>query len=325
MSVPPLLEVDHVSVRYPVRGRRAVLRALDDVSLRLARGETLAVVGESGCGKSTLVRVVLGLERPGAGAVRFDGVDLGTASGRTRRALRRRVGAVFQDPTGSLDPTLPVARIVAEPLRVHGLGGAAARDARARALLAQVGLDPADGDRYPHVFSGGQRQRIALARAIATDPDLLVADEPVSALDVSVRAVVLDALAALQADRQLALLLVSHDLAMVRTVAHRVAVLYLGRVVEEAPAGELYAAPAHPYAAALLAATPVPDPAVERPRRGRAPAGEPPSPVDVPPGCPYHPRCPRAAVRCRAERPELAACGPARRVACWYALPPGGS
>jgi len=209
-----------------------------------------------------------------------------------------------------------------EDRQAHRAGRAAERDARARALLGRVGLDPSDGDAYPHAFSGGQRQRIALARAIATDPDLLVADEPVSALDVSVRALVLDTLASLRADLGLALLLVSHDLAMVRAVADRVAVLYLGRVVEEAPAPALFEAPAHPYSAALLAATPVPDPAVERARRGQATAGEPPSPLDVPPGCPFHPRCPRRLDRCDSVAPRLAGAAEGR-VAC-HLHPDGG-
>lgn len=334
MPEGPLLAVDRLSVHFEVRagrGRRVVLRAVDDVSLSLGRGETLAIVGESGCGKSTLLRAALGLQRPTAGAVRFGGVDWAASDRVAARALRRRLGAVFQDPAGSLDPTLPVARIVAEPLRAHGIGSARERDARVRALLGRVGLDEGSGDRYPQELSGGQRQRVAIARAVVTDPDLLVADEPVSALDVSVRAQILALLADLRRERGLALLVVSHDLAAVRVVADRVAVLYLGRIVEEAPAAALFAAPAHPYSAALLAATPVPDPAVERPRRRRAAdadaagdSAEPPSSLAPPPGCAYHPRCPRADEGCREAQPALAEVGPGRRAACWHPLT-GGS
>ncbi len=291
------------------------VRALDGVDLALARGECLAVVGESGSGKTTLARCLLRLIEPTAGSVRFDGEELTALSPGALRRRRRRFQMVFQDPDGSLDPRYTVARTLAEPLAVHRLAGRAGRPARVAELLETVGLPPETAARYPHELSGGQRQRVGIARALATGPELLVADEPVSALDVSVRGQVLNLLARLQDELGLALLLIAHDLALVEQVAHRVAVMYLGRVVESAPAAALFAAPRHPYTAMLLASVPVPDPAV---RPLRVAAGEPASPIEPPAGCPFHPRCPIARARCAAEAPPLAEAGAGRLSACFY-------
>jgi oligopeptide/dipeptide ABC transporter ATP-binding protein len=308
--------VKHYRLPGPGRSPEAgEVRALDGVDLELSRGECLAVVGESGSGKTTLARCLLRLIEPTAGSVRFDGEELTALSPRALRRRRRRFQIVFQDPDGSLDPRYTVARTLAEPLAVHRLGGRAGRSARVAELLDTVGLPPETAARYPHELSGGQRQRVGIARALATGPELLVADEPVSALDVSVRGQVLNLLARLQDELGLALLLIAHDLALVEQVAQRVAVMYLGRVVESAPAAALFAAPRHPYTAMLLASVPVPDPTV-RPRR--VAAGEPPSPIEPPAGCPFHPRCPIARARCAAEVPPLAEVGAGRRAACFY-------
>jgi len=316
----PLLAARGLVRRYPVdkgfwlsRGRRFV-RAVDGVDLEVRRGETLAVVGESGCGKSTLARLLLRLERPDAGAVLLEGRDLAPLSERALRPLRRRLQIVFQDPYASLNPRLSVGALVGEPLLVHGLGDAAFRRRRVAELLELVGLRPALAGRFPHELSGGQRQRVAIARALATGPDLLVGDEPVSALDVSVQAQVLNLLAELKARLGLTLLIITHDLAVVRQVAERVAVMYLGRVVETAPTDQLLAAPRHPYTRALLAAVPRPDPAARG--RRRILEGELPSPVDPPSGCRFRTRCPFAVAACARLDPPLEPAGPGRFVAC---------
>lgn len=323
-AAEPLVEVEglvrhfDISRPWPVRlltgePRRRV-RAVDGVDFTIARGTTLALVGESGCGKSTVARLLVGLLRPQAGRIRIDGRTLGPGGAETAQAaLRGRLQMVFQDPHASLNPRWRVADIVAEPLRACRLVASRA-EARARVgeLLAQVGLSPADGRRYPHEFSGGQRQRIAIARALASRPALLVCDEPTSALDVSIQAQILNLVQDLQAELGLTYLFISHDLAVVSLVAERVGVMYLGRIVELAPAGELFARPLHPYTRLLLDT--VPD--LGRRERARMPvAGEVPSPIDPPPGCPFHPRCPWAAARCRAERPEPQQVR-ATRVAC---------
>jgi peptide/nickel transport system ATP-binding protein len=300
----PLLEVQGLTKEFAVAGDRpgSVLRAVDDVSFTLEPGEALAIVGESGCGKTTLGRLVLRLLRPTAGRILFEGRDLAPLSERAMRPLRRHLQIVFQDPFSSLDPRQKVKEIVAEPLRNIGQG-ARGRAARVAEVLERVGLPPEAMGRYPHAFSGGQRQRIGIARALAAGPKLLVCDEAVSALDVSVQAQVLNLLKDLQRDLGLALLFISHNLAVVRYISRRVAVMYLGRIVELAPEQDLFERPQHPYTQALIAAVPEPDPAA----RGRRSVleGDLPSPVDQPSGCAFHPRCPRAAERCRREAPAL--------------------
>ncbi|WP_431285693.1 ABC transporter ATP-binding protein [Humitalea sp. 24SJ18S-53] len=276
-------------------GRRQQVRAVDGVSFSLARGETLGLVGETGSGKSTLARLVLRLIEPSAGSVRFDGQDVTGASASALRALRPRMQMVFQDPFGSLDPRMTAGQIIAEPMATHGVARRDMAD-RARELLSLVGLRPAMAGRYPHEFSGGQRQRIGIARAIALDPALVVLDEPVSALDVSVQAQILNLLAEIQSRTGIAYLFIAHDLAVVRHVSARVAVMYLGRIVEIAPRDALYGAPRHPYTVSLLSAVPHADPVRERMRPRIRPIGEIGSAASLPTGCRFHPRCPRARV-----------------------------
>ncbi|MGQ0572844.1 MAG: ABC transporter ATP-binding protein [Pseudonocardia sp.] len=319
-----MLEVDGLVKHFPGRrgfGRAAgPVRAVDGVSFVLHRGETLAVVGESGCGKSTLAQVLMRLEPASAGAVRFHGADVLALRGAALRAFRRSVQLVLQDPYSSLDPRMTAGRIVGEPFAIHRVpdrGGA-----EVAGLLERVGLDPAHVDRYPHQFSGGQRQRIGIARALALRPQVLVCDEPVSALDVPVQAQVLDLLGALQRDLGLSYVFIAHDLAVVAQLADRVAVMYLGRIVETGPVAQVYVAPAHPYTRALLSAVPVPDPAL-RGRRARIRlTGEMPSPFDPPTGCRFRTRCPAATGRCATEEPALVARpATAHAVACHH---PGG-
>ncbi len=305
----PLLRVEEVRTHFRVAGgaysgRSAVVRAVDGVSLRLARGRVLGIVGESGCGKSTLARTIVRLVPATSGRVWLDGQDVLGASGRDLRRLRRRMQMVFQDPAGSLNPRLDVETIVGEALAVHGLvRGRRERRERVVRVLERVGLSAGDLPRYPHEFSGGQKQRIGIARALVLDPELVICDEPVSALDVSIQSQILNLLAELQAERSLTLLIISHNLAVVQVVCDEVAVMYLGRVVETGPAAELFARPRHPYTQALLAAVPEPEPGAGRalPVLG----GEPASPLRVPEGCAFHPRCEYADGRCRSERPEL--------------------
>lgn len=302
--IAPLLSVENLQVHFPLGGGR-VVRAVDGVSFAIEKGETLGLVGESGCGKSTTGRAVLRLLPATAGRVTFDGTDvLELREGAQLRALRRRMQMVFQDPFASLSPRLTVGKIVAEPLEIHNIGASQKeRDGRVAELLESVGLPANAARRFPHEFSGGQRQRIGIARALALDPDLIILDEPVSALDISVRAQVVNLLADLQDKRGIAYLFIGHDLSLIRHAARRVAVMYLGRIVETATAEELYENPRHPYTRSLLDAVPVADPAR---RRTRAPLeGDPPSPVNLPSGCRFRTRCPYAQAICAEQDPAL--------------------
>ncbi|MCZ8101461.1 MAG: dipeptide ABC transporter ATP-binding protein [Burkholderiales bacterium] len=315
----PALEALGLAKHYPIRQGwhrpPRTVRALDDVSFVLPPGRTLAVVGESGCGTTTLARQLTLIERPSAGTLRIGGASPGDDEASLRR-LRRRIQMVFQNPFASLNPRKTVSAILEEPLTIAGELDAAARGERVLELLGRVGLSAEQARRYPHMFSGGQRQRIAIARAMALEPAVIVADEPVSALDVSIQAQVLNLFMDLQERHGTAYVFVSHDLAVVEHMAHEVLVMYLGRTVELAPAAALFAAPAHPYTRALLATRPRLD---ARVRRTVVPIrGEPPSPLDPPAGCAFHPRCPEAVPRCRDERPALRALGD-RRVACHLA------
>ncbi len=312
----PLLELEAVARHYPLRAgafqpATVWVKALDGVSLRLEAGETLGVVGESGCGKSTLARCVVGLERPTSGTVRLHGRDLKDWD---RLDLSRRVQMIFQDPFSSLNPRWTIGATVAEPLAIHRAGSRAERRERTEELLRLVGLSAEHLGRYPHEFSGGQRQRVAIARALALNPELLVCDEPVSALDVSIRAQVLNLLADLQQQLNLTYLFISHDLSVVGHLCDRVAVMYLGRVVELAPRQTLFASPAHPYTQALLSAVPVPDPSALRQRIVLT--GDMPSPTAPPPGCPFHPRCPKAMDICRTTPPQWSTPSPGQSTTC---------
>jgi oligopeptide/dipeptide ABC transporter ATP-binding protein len=332
----PLLRVEDLKVHFPIKEgiilERHIgdVRAVDGVSFELSKGETLGLVGESGCGKSTTGRAIVRIYRPTAGRVDFDGVDIANLEGAALRAMRRRVQMIFQDPYASLDPRMTAGSIIAEPLDIHGIGTQRERQDRIRELLPLVGLDAAYGVRYPHEFSGGQRQRIGVARALALDPDLIVADEPISALDVSIQAQILNLLQRLQGRLGLTYLFIAHDLGVVRHISDRIAVMYLGRIVEIASSRDLNTRPLHPYSVALLSAVPIPDPTIEKRRQRIILRGDVPSPAAPPSGCRFHTRCwlrerLGKPERCSAEEPVLRELESGHTVACHFAEDVAGS
>ncbi|MCW2744497.1 MAG: oligopeptide/dipeptide transporter, ATPase subunit [Mycobacterium sp.] len=319
MTTPPLLSVEGLQVHFPApgAGRGAVVRAVDGVDFEVFRGETLGLVGESGCGKSTTGLALMRLVEPTGGTVRLEGTDVTRLGRRDVRVLRRRIAMVFQDPYASLDPRVPVGRSVAEPLVIHRLGGdAKARRRRVLELFEMVGLHPDFADRHPHELSGGQRQRVGLARALAVEPDVVVLDEPIASLDVSVQAQVMNLLRRLQRELGLTYVFIAHDLGAVQHVSDRVAVMYLGRIVEIGDRDAVYRRPAHPYTRALLSAVPVPDPAVERTRQRIVLQGDVPSPITPPSGCRFRTRCPEVFEPCATVDPALQLAGAGRLVAC---------
>jgi oligopeptide transport system ATP-binding protein len=321
-----ILRVEDLKVHFPltrgvmVQRRVGTVKAVDGVSFSLERGETLGLVGESGCGKSTTALAVLRMLEPTAGRIVFEGHDITHHKAGRMRPLRRRMQMVYQDPFSSLNPRMRVRDIIGEPLVVHGLAGDKAKyRARIADLMAMVGLLPDMAERYPHEFSGGQRQRIGVARALAVDPGLIVCDEPVSALDVSIQAQVVNLFKDLQQKLGLTYLFIAHDLSVVRHISDRIAVMYLGKIVEIARRNELYRKPLHPYTQALLAAIPIPDPVLEASRPQQIVSGEVPSVLNPPGGCRFHPRCPKAMPRCATEEPALREAGSGRVVACHFA------
>jgi oligopeptide transport system ATP-binding protein len=317
-----ILEVRNLVKHFQVGGglfggRPGVVKAVDGVSFQIRRGETLGLVGESGCGKTTTGRCILRLEQPTSGEVIFEGRELGSLSGAELRAMRRRMQVIFQDPYSSLNPRMTVGQIIAEPLAVHGIvPDRAARGTRVRDLLTHVGLLPQHAHRYPHELSGGQRQRVGIARALAMEPTLIVCDEPVSALDVSIQAQIINLLEDLQSELGLTYLFIAHDLSVVRHISDRVAVMYLGKIAEITERKALYDDPLHPYTKALLAAVPIPDPELEQRRERMVLGGEVPSALNPPSGCVFHPRCPIAIDRCAREIPALREVRPAHWAAC---------
>jgi oligopeptide/dipeptide ABC transporter ATP-binding protein len=319
-----LLEVRDLTKHFHIPGgigrTGGTVRAIDGVSFSIRRGETVGLVGESGCGKTTTGRCVLLLERPTSGAILFEGVDIAGLSPRELRSMRRRVQVIFQDPYSSLNPRMTIGQIIAEPLKVHGIvRDKAKREARVHELLEQVGLLPQHAARYPHQLSGGQRQRVGIARALAMEPSLIICDEPVSALDVSIQAQIVNLLEDLQKRLGLTYLFIAHDLSVVRHISDRVVVMYLGKIAEVADRKALYEEPLHPYTQALLSAVPIPDPALEASRNRTVLRGEVPSPLNPPTGCVFHPRCPRAVERCAAEIPPLREIRPGHWAACHLA------
>lgn len=318
-AAPTLLEVERLRKYYPIRGgvfgrRVGEVKAVDDVSFSVRKGETLGIVGESGCGKSTTGRAVLRLEEPTSGDIRFEGTSLLSLSEEAMRRMRRELQMVFQDPFASLNPRKTAGAIIEEPLRVHGIGDAGERKQQVKELLQVVGLDSYHAERYPHQFSGGQRQRIGIARALAVRPKLIVADEPVSALDVSIQSQVLNLLEDLQESFDLTYVFIAHDLSVVRHISDRVGVMYLGRMVELAERDELYDHPIHPYTQALLSAVPVPDPDAKRERILLT--GDVPSPSNPPSGCAFHTRCPHVMAICKTVRPPFRDQGSGHYAAC---------
>jgi oligopeptide transport system ATP-binding protein len=319
----PLLEVRGLQMHFPITEGMVVSRkvgevkAVDGIDFSIARGETLGLVGESGCGKTTTGRCILRLEKPTQGQILFDGKDISRLAQKELVGLRRRMQVIFQDPYSSLNPRMKVGDIIAEPIRVHGLEpDPRRRRDKVRDLLSVCGLDPKFADRYPHEMSGGQRQRVGIARALAMDPEFIVCDEAVSALDVSIQAQVVNLLEDLRERFHLTYLFIAHDLSVVRHLCQRVAVMYLGRIVEMAESDELFDNPMHPYTQALLSAVPIPDPRVEAGRQFRPARGEIPSPINPPSGCVFHPRCPMAVENCKKARPTLREMKPGHWVAC---------
>lgn len=317
-----LVEVNQLKKHFPIthgiviQRQVGAVKAVDGISFDIYRGETLGMVGESGCGKTTAGRTILQLYRPTEGKVTFDGVDLTVAKGNTLRKMRRRMQMIFQDPYASLNPRWTISRIISEPMRVHNLNSGKARLERVKELLDLVQLNTLYLNRYPHEFSGGQRQRIGVARALASDPDFIICDEPISALDVSIQAQVVNLLEDLQDRFDLTYLFIAHDLSMVRHICNRVAVMYLGVIVELAGRNELYDNPLHPYTQALLSAVPIPDPSETRGRQRIILTGDPPSPINPPSGCRFHPRCLIAKDHCNQQMPEWREVMPGHWVAC---------
>ncbi len=315
-----LIEVEHLTKFFPVRGGvlqrvHAWVQAVDDVSFTIREGETLGLVGESGCGKTTVGRTMLRLLEPTSGRVTFDGIDVFRLKGGELKAMRRNMQIIFQDPYSSLDPRMPVGESVGEGLRIHRIGTAEERHVTVQDMLRKVGLEEYHSRRYPHEFSGGQRQRIGIARALALRPRFIVADEPVSALDVSIQSQVLNILKDLQAEFNLTYLFIAHNMSVVEHISDRVAVMYLGKTVELADRNALFSDPLHPYTQALMSAIPIPDPHVRR-QRILLP-GDVPSPLNPPTGCRFHPRCPVAMDHCAAEEPRFQECSPGHFAACW--------
>jgi oligopeptide transport system ATP-binding protein len=322
----PLVELEHLKVYFPIKSGVVLdrhvgdIRAVDDVSLQIKRGETLGLVGESGCGKSTVGRTILRLYKPTAGRILFEGRDISQLGENELRPLRRRMQMVFQDPYASLNPRKRVGTIVSDPMRIHDLGNRAEQKRRVGEILETVGLSPEHYNRFPHEFSGGQRQRIGIARALALRPKLIIADEPVSALDVSIQSQMLNLLEDLQNDFQLTYIFIAHDLGVVRHVSDRIAVMYLGKIVELSPAEELYTRPIMPYTEALLSAVPIPDPDLAEKRERIVLEGDVPSPINPPSGCRFHPRCRYATDVCREIEPPLVDYGRGHLAACHHPL-----
>ena len=316
----PIIRVEGLEKHFQIRtgglGRKMLIHAVNGVSLEIAKGETLGIVGESGCGKSTLGRTILKVLEPDAGRIWCDGTDITCFSRRQMRPWRRRMQMIFQDPYASLNPRFTVGELIAEPMEIYRTHGEAEQRERVQELLQIVGLKPDHIRRYPHEFSGGQRQRIGIARALALEPEFIVCDEPISALDVSIQAQIVSLLERVQDEKGLSYLFIAHDLTMVRHISHRIGVMYMGQLVEIGPADEVCEHPIHPYTRLLMSAVPIPDPIQARRQRTQLPEGEVPSPIDLPAGCPFAPRCPHARQECRETVPPLKDAG-GRQVACF--------